>query len=61
MSAALLTRGQVFGLQNLLTCLLVTLGYFTEVNFLPRNFIYPYTTGPIILPILHSIPITLAR
>jgi hypothetical protein len=33
------------------------LGYFCEVNFLPRNFIYPYTTGPIILPISPSIPL----
>jgi hypothetical protein len=33
---ALLTLGRVFGSQNLWACLLVSLGYFSEVNFLPR-------------------------
>jgi hypothetical protein len=51
LSGAWRTRGRDFGLPNLLTRLLVSLGYFSRVNFLPRYFAYLYTIGPFILPI----------
>jgi len=44
-SAALLTRGQVPGLLHRSVCLLVRLGYFSKVNFLPHYFFYPYIIG----------------
>jgi hypothetical protein len=51
LSGAWRTRGRGFGLPNLLTRLLVSLGYFSRVNFLPRYFNLLYIIGPFILPI----------
>ena len=40
LSAAWLTRGPVFGLDDLPAGLLGTLGYFSKVLFLPRYFFF---------------------
>jgi hypothetical protein len=51
LSGAWRTRGRGFGLPNLLTRLLVSLGYFSRVNFLPRYCNPLYSIGPFILQI----------
>jgi hypothetical protein len=35
----------------------VTLGYFCKVNLLPRKLNHPYIIGPIILLLLHPLPL----
>jgi hypothetical protein len=51
---------QVSGAQPL-TLFLMGIGYFYEVNFLPRKFLQPYTTGHNILLILTPFPTLIAK